>query len=123
MDYFSEFPEITKLRDITSVNVIIALKSVFARHGIPDIVISDNGPQYASAEFKDFAENWDFKHITSRPGHTQSNGQVERTVQTIKNLLKKSECSGDPYLSLLEYRNTPLAGVDYRWHSCSWDSY
>lgn len=110
VDYFSKFPEITKLRDVTTGNVIVALKSVFARHGIPDVILI-NGPQYASAESKDFAESWDFRHITSSPCHTQSNGQAERTVQTIKNLLKKSKCSGDPYLSLLEYRNTPLVGV------------
>lgn len=112
VDYFSKFPEITKLRDTTSSSVIIALKSMFARHGIPDVVISDNGPQYASAEFKDFAESWEFRHHTSSPGHAQSNGQAERTVQTVKNLLKKSEGNnGDPYISLLEYRNTPLEGV------------
>lgn len=109
--YFSKFPEITKLRD-TSSSVIVAMKSMFARHGIPDVVISDNGPQYARAEFKDFAEIWEFRHTTSSPGHTQSNGQAERTVQTIKNLLKKSEFNdGDPYISLLEYRNTPLESV------------
>lgn len=89
VDYFSKFPEISKLRDTTSGSVIVALKSVFARHCIPDVVISDDGPQYASAEFKDFAEQWEFTHNTSSPGHAQSNGQAERTVQTIKNLLKK----------------------------------
>lgn len=96
----------------TSSSVIVGLKSIFARHGIPDVVFSDNGPQYSSAEFKDFAESWEFTHIASSPGHAQSNGQAERTVQTIKNLLKKSEVNnGDPYISLLEYRNTPLEGV------------
>ncbi|XP_056155207.1 receptor-type tyrosine-protein phosphatase N2 [Lampris incognitus] len=83
---------------------------MLARHGIPD-VISDNGPCHASAEFKDFAESWEFRHIMSSPGHAQSNGQAERTVQTIKNLLEKNQCNGDPYFSPLEYRNTPLEGV------------
>lgn len=44
-------------------------------HGIPDVVLSDNSSQYASAEFTDFAENWEFKCNTSRPGHAQSNVQ------------------------------------------------
>lgn len=48
---------------------------------------------------------------TSSPGHVQSNGRGERTVQTIKNLLKKECKNGDPYISLLEYRNTPREGV------------
>lgn len=65
-------------------------KSVFASHGIPDIVISDNFPQYASAEFRVFAENWEFQHLMSSPNYPQSNGQAKRTVQAIKNLLKKS---------------------------------
>lgn len=80
VDYFSKFPEITKLRNTTSGSVIVALKSVFARHGIPDDVISDNGLM----EFKYFAESWGFRHTTSSRGHAQSNGQAERTVQTIK---------------------------------------
>lgn len=112
VDYFSKYPEIYKLTETTSRGVINAMKSVFARHGIPDIVISDNGPQYASAEFRAFSESWDFQHLTSSPNHPQSNGQAERTVQTIKNMLKKSECSNsDPYIALLEYRNTPLEGI------------
>ncbi|KAL7825473.1 hypothetical protein AOLI_G00326800 [Acnodon oligacanthus] len=43
----------------------MSLRSVF------DIVVSDNGPQYASAEFSNFARDWEFKHITSSPGHAQ----------------------------------------------------
>lgn len=112
VDYFSKFPELMKLKDTTSHRVILAIKSMFARHGIPDVLISDNGPQYASADFKELAESWEFKHITSSPTHAQSNGQAERTVQTIKNLLKKTENGkGDSYISLLEYKNTPLDNV------------
>ncbi|XP_035799241.2 uncharacterized protein K02A2.6-like [Amphiprion ocellaris] len=112
VDYFSKYPELMKLKDTNSRSVIVSMKSIFARHGIPDVVISDNGPQYASAEFQDFAESWEFKHVTSSPTHAQSNGQAERTVQTVKNLLKKAECSkSDPYISLMEYRNTPLENV------------
>uniref|UniRef100_A0A3P8TE00 Integrase catalytic domain-containing protein n=1 Tax=Amphiprion percula TaxID=161767 RepID=A0A3P8TE00_AMPPE len=96
----------------TDKGVITAMKSIFARHGIPDIVISDNGPQYACEEFRSFAESWEFTHVTSSPGHAQSNGQAERTVQTVKKLLKKSQNdAGDPYIALLEYRNTPLESV------------
>lgn len=77
------------------------MKSIFARHGIADIVVSDNGPQYASAEFSSFAEEWGFKHVTSSPGYAQSNGQAERAVQTVKNLLKKVQSSHcDPYIAL-----------------------
>lgn len=114
VDYFSKFPEIQRLTDTTSRGVIMAMKSVFSRHGIPDTLVSDNGPQYACAEFKQFARDWEFRHVTSSPGHAQSNGQAERTMQTVKNLLRKAQNgNGDPYIALLEYRNTPLEGVGY----------
>ena len=112
VDYYSKYPEITKLCDTTSQSVLTAMKSTFARHGIPVSVVSDNGPQYASGEFRGFSESWEFEHVTSSPGHAQSNGQAERTVQTVKNMLKKAQSgNGDPYIALLEYRNTPLEGI------------
>ncbi len=61
----------------------MAMKSMFAKHGIPDTVVSDNGPQYASTEFSNFAKAWEFEHVTSSPGHAQLNGQAEQAVQTI----------------------------------------
>lgn len=112
VDYFSKYPEIRKLNDTTSLGVILQMKSIFARHAIPDVIVSDNGPQYASAEFAIFADEWDFNHVTSSPGHTQSNGQAEWTVQTVKTLLKKSQSNNsDPYVALLEYRNSPVEGI------------
>lgn len=105
VDYFSRYPEIVKLTNTTSQNIIDALKNIFSRYGIPEIVMSDNGPQYSSQEFADFAKNYDFHHKTSSPHFAQSNGQAERMVQTVKRLLKDSK---DPYLSLLTYRSTPF---------------
>jgi len=93
------------LSSTTSATVIAALKSTFSRHGILEIVRSDNGPQYSSREFAKFASSHEFNHITSSPRFPQSNGQVERMVQTVKKTLKKSE---DPYTALLSYRSTPL---------------
>ncbi len=82
------------------------MKGVFARHGIPEIVRSDNGPQYSSHEFASFADSYGFQHLTSSPYFAQSNGQDERMVQTVKRLLLN--CS-DPFMALLTYRATPLA--------------
>ena len=105
VDYHSRYPEVAKLSSTTSAAIIERMKSIFARHGIPEILMSDNGPQYSAAEFLKFSKKYGFTHITSSPRYPQSNGEAERAVQTIKNLLSKSE---DPYLSLLCYRSTPL---------------
>ena len=68
-------------------------------------VISDNGPQFSSQSFTEFARRYDFQHTTSSPLYAQGNGQAERTVQTVKRLLRDST---DPYIALLTYRSTPF---------------
>ena len=105
VDYYSRFIEIAKLSRATTEQVICHFKSIFARHGIPEVLMSDNGPQFSSKQFTEFAENYQFKHITSSPYFPQSNGEAERAVGTIKRLLNKEK---DPYLALLAYRSTPL---------------
>ena len=108
VDYFSSFFEVDKLETTDSRTVVEKLKMQFSRHGIPEIVVSDNGPQYNSCEFKKFAEDWNFQHITSSPRNPQSNGKVESAVKIGENIMKKAARGKfDPYLSLLDYRNTP----------------
>ena len=55
----------------SSQDVIKALKSIFARHEVPEVVRSDNGPQYSSGEFQNFAKDWGFQSITSSPKYAQ----------------------------------------------------
>jgi len=105
VDYFSRYPEVIQLRSTTSQSVVNALKSMFARHGIPETLRSDNGPQFTSREFADFAESYQFSITTSSPHYPASNGQAERAVQTVKQLLKRTD---DPHIALLSYRATPL---------------
>lgn len=105
VDYFSRYMEVQMLTTTTSTAVISILKSLFARHGIPSILVSDNGPQYSSKEMQEFAALYGFQHVTSSPHHPQSNGMAERAVKTAKNLLEKS---ADPHMALLSYRTTPL---------------
>ena len=100
VDYYSRYPEITKLRSTTFENIIKALHLIFSRLGIPEVLISDNGPQYASGMMKNFSPISGFEHVTSSPHYPQGNALAERTVKTIKGLLKKSS---DPYLALLAY--------------------
>ena len=106
IDYFSRYIEVAKLDSLTSENVIAKMKSIFSRHGIPEEVISDNGPQYASEVFVKFSKEYEFVHTTSSPRYPQSNGEAERGVRTVKQLLNKTS---DPCKALLSYRSTPLA--------------
>ena len=94
-----------KLSRTASPDITVHLKSIFARHGIPDQLISDNGPQFASNTFAKFAEEYEFTHVTTSPRYPQANGEVERAVQTVKSLLKKAQ---DPHKALMAYHTTPL---------------
>jgi transposase InsO family protein len=108
VDYYSNYVEISLMPNSTSATIITHLKSIFARHGIPKIFISDNGTQYVSQLFKEFVSKWDICHVTSSPYHPKSNGLAERSVQTVKQLLVKcQESNDDPYLALLSLRTTP----------------
>ena len=106
VDYYSRFIEVRRLEQLTSRVVINHLKSIFTCHGLPEIVISDNGPQYSAEEFEVFSHEYGFTHICSSPKHSSGNGEAERAVKTTKALLKAAK---DPYIAMLNYRNTPLA--------------
>lgn len=109
VDYYSKFIEVIKLQNLTSNEIINQLKIVFSRQGIPEILMSDNGPEYSSSDFKAFSQQWCFRHVTSSPCYPQSNGQAERMVQTVKQILKKTlHGKTDFRLGLLEYLNTPI---------------
>ena len=85
--------------------MITAANEPFASHGIPDIVILDNGPCLSVVPSQEFAAKYGFVHTTSSPRYPRANVEVERVVRTVKGLLKKSK---DRYLALLTYRSTPL---------------
>ena len=106
IDYYSRDVEICQVtKKVDTGETISKMQKAFSRQGIPDTLFSDNGPQFSSCEFKQFAKDYGFEHITSSPRYPQSNGEVERAVQTLKAILNKTN---DEYLGLLSYRNTPL---------------
>ena len=67
VDYYSQFIEIAQLKRTTAEEVIVHTKSISARHGVPEIVVSDNGPQYSSEAYAKFAQEFQFEPITSSP--------------------------------------------------------
>ena len=93
IDFYSKYPEIAMLERKTAAYVILHMKSMFAGHGILSQLVSDTMP-FASREFNDFAKEWGIKLTTSSPMYPQSNGQSERAVQTMKNMLKKANAEG-----------------------------
>lgn len=96
--------------DIRYYKVINEFEQVFSRFGKPDILYTDNGPQFINYEFQKFLKNWEIMHKTSSPRYPQSNGFIERHVQTIKKMFQKNLFDGKNLnMTLLEYRNTPIS--------------
>ena len=113
VDYSSNYLEVCHLQKLTSTAVIHSLSELFARWGVPDTVVSDNGRQFSSTEFATFACEWGFCHVTSVPYYPQSNGKVENAVWTVKRLFTKCQHSGEnEFRALLAWQNTSTAGMD-----------
>lgn len=110
VDYYTKYVELEELHhNTTSHNTIRILKNIFARHGVPNVVVTDGGPQFSSDLFKEFSNKWNFCHQITSPLYPQSNGMAERHIQTIKNMMRKVlEDHKELPLALLQYRNTPL---------------
>ena len=109
-DYYSKFPFVYHIKGKVTSDVIVSkMSEVFAENGSPDRVVSDNGGHYTSQTFRNFATEWDFDHVTSSPHFPQSNGFIERQVQTVKNTLKKAAMTrSNPQKALLALRSTPI---------------
>ena len=111
VDYWSNFFELVEIHRRTAQALITQFKVQFARHGIPEVLISNNGPEFDNQEFKNFSTDWQFEHRTSGPRYPQANGKVENAVKTYKGLLLKTkEDKRDPLLAILTWRNTPSEG-------------
>ena len=111
VDYYTKMPFIRKIppSQCNAAKTISVLKELFSEHGIPKTIRSDNGPQFTSHQFAEFAKEWNIDHTTSSPRNPRSNGQAEAAVKVVKGLLTHAKYSRqDPYLALLAYRSTPI---------------
>ena len=114
VDAHSKWPEVIEMKTTTSSATILELRRLFSSYGLPEQLVSDNGPQFTSTEFEKFLKSNGIKHTCSAPYHPSSNGLAERFVQTFKRAMKASE---HPELSfhqqlmgfLLSYRTIPHA--------------
>ena len=90
VDYYSRWLEIVRFHTTTAAAMISKFQHIFAMHGIPDIVISYNGPQFECKELHNFAHEFDFQHQTSSPAFPQANGQAESGVKIAKKILRQA---------------------------------
>ncbi|XP_049519641.1 uncharacterized protein K02A2.6-like [Dermacentor silvarum] len=113
VDAHSKWPEVFVMRSTTSEATVDRLRELFARFGFPETIVTDNGPQFTSEEFKLFVKELGCRHVLTAPYHPSSNGLAERFIQTLKNALRKSSGADTLQLRLhkflLNYRNSPHA--------------
>lgn len=110
VDSHSKWLDAQVMQSITTAKTVEKLRSIFATHGLPKTIVSDNGPSFTSEEFKVFMQSNGIRHIKSAPYHPSTNGLAERAVQTVKQGLRQMKgASVEEKLSkfLHKYRITP----------------
>ena len=114
VDSYSKWVEVVEMNTITTSQTIKTLRAIFGSFGLPQILVTDNGPQLVSHEFEHFLKMNGVRHIVSAPYHPATNGAAERVVQTVKSSLKKhllrpngQSMSQKLQSFLLTYRTTP----------------
>ena len=87
VDYYSKMPFVRiPSSQCNATKTISVLKELFSEHD-PETIRSDNGPQFGSCQFTEFAKEWNFDHTTSSPRNPRGNGQAEAAVKVTKGLL------------------------------------
>ena len=110
IDYYSNFVCVKRLHSTAAATK--AFMELFSCHGLPETIVSDNGPQFPSAEIKAFTAQHDIGQTTSSPHYPQSNGEAENAVKIVKRVFAKCRESGrSEHLALLNLNNTPAEGV------------
>ena len=111
MDALTKYLEVEIVKSTSTNETIDVLSMIFARNGLPDTLVSDNATSFSSYEFSEFLSRNSVKHITPAPYSPSSNGQAERGVRTVKDLLKKSSSKKSMKYRLaqvlFQYRCTP----------------
>ena len=85
----SKWIEVEQITSTTSSAIISTLRNIFSRFGLPNVIVTDNGRKFVSAEFESFLKRNGIQHLTSAPYHPSSNGLAERAVKTFKDYVSK----------------------------------
>ena len=109
VDALTKWPEVIQISTTFSEQTIEVLRSLFARYGIPRIIVSDNGTQFTSVLFNQFCKKNGIYHKLSAPYHPSTNGEAERFVETFKYSMKANENDLQIALCqfLMKYRSSP----------------
>ncbi|XP_045023114.1 uncharacterized protein K02A2.6-like isoform X4 [Daphnia magna] len=111
VDAYSKWPCVVPLKSTTSSAIIEEMSRFFCDFGRPEELESDNGTQFSSAEFREYCASLNIKQVTSSPEFAQSNGLVERHIQTVKRTLLKMFAEGKSlWEALAAIRSTPVSG-------------
>ena len=108
-DYFSKFPFLFQTKTMSFANLKDHLQELFSVEGIPNQIMSDNGPPFNGKEFSSFLTGLGIRHTTSSSNYPWSNGFIERQLQTLKRLMEKAISSGRSFQeALTSLRAQPL---------------
>ena len=112
IDPYSNWIEVYPTSITSATATIELLRRAIATHGLPDMLVSDNGTGFASTEFGNFMAKNRILHLKTAPRQPSTNGLVERPVRTLKDGMKKLEgAEGTVHTKLsrflLAYRSTP----------------
>ena len=102
VDSYSKWPEIIPTKSINANTTINLLRGIFATHGIPEQIVSDNGTQFTSSEFKSFTSKLGIHHTFSAARHPSTNGEVERFIQTFKKNMRCRKLEGTDFMQNLQ---------------------
>ncbi|UYV73853.1 K02A2.6-like [Cordylochernes scorpioides] len=91
VDAYTKWLEIVIIKDITSRTIIGHLREIFARFGLPELLVTDNGRQFVSSEFEEFTKINGIRHTKTSPYNPSTNGLAERYVREFKNSLRKNQ--------------------------------
>ena len=112
IDTYSRYPEVEHVTTTSARATIPKLDAIFARHGIPDEVKSDNGPPFFGDEFTSYMKSLGIKHTTSTPLWPQGNATAEAFMKPLGKaictaVLENRKWKQELYRFLLNYRTTP----------------
>ena len=94
---YSKFPEVVKMFTTSAKATVTILRDIFSRHGLPEIIVSDNGPQFTATEFEQFCTSNGILHRTSAVYKPSKNGQAERVVKILKSAIKQAHFTNSGY--------------------------